>query len=114
MKIHTIRQPATEQQVHEMLEAFGDYIKLAVDVERGVLAGGGGLHADCEQALLDDGSRGASIWGADWRPETREVLFGSFINIRPSHGNRSMLIESRALRERVEAVVRRLLEVRKP
>jgi len=112
MKIHILREPPTEQQVREMLEAIPDYIKLAVDVERGVLAGGGGLHADCEEVLLDDGSRQDNIWGADWEPETREVQFGSLINIRPRQGNRSMLIESRALRERVEAVVRRLLEVR--
>jgi hypothetical protein len=40
-----------------MLEALGDYVKLAVDVRGGILAGGGILHADCESALLEDGSQ---------------------------------------------------------
>ena len=55
--IHLIEEPATPQQVAEMLEMLGSYIELAVDVERGVLAGGGALHADCEGELLETGSR---------------------------------------------------------
>lgn len=44
---------------------FGLRIKLAVDVTREILAGGGELHFDCEQLLLDDGSQQENIWGAD-------------------------------------------------
>jgi hypothetical protein len=53
-----IREPATAEQISQMAEAFnGAMIKLAVDVTRGILAGGGALHADCEQVLLEDGSQ---------------------------------------------------------
>ncbi|MFP5272403.1 DUF5674 family protein [Coleofasciculus sp.] len=31
-------------------------MKLAVDIQRGILAGGGEFHADCETVLLEDGS----------------------------------------------------------
>jgi hypothetical protein len=55
MRIHILRQTPTTQQLEEMLEAQGDFIKLAVDQRRRVLAGGGEMHADCEVALLDDG-----------------------------------------------------------
>jgi hypothetical protein len=55
--VHVIRNRATRQQVEQMLEALDTYIKLAVDVQRGILAGGGVLHADCEAVLLEDGSR---------------------------------------------------------
>ena len=34
---------------------FGDLVKAVVDVERGIMAVGGELHADDEAALLDDG-----------------------------------------------------------
>jgi len=112
MKIHIIREPATEQQISEMLEELRTYIKLAVDVERGILAGGGEYHADAEGPLLRDGSRQDSVWGADWHPDTHIVKFEAMINIRPRLGNRSMEIFSRPLRERVEAIVRRLLEVK--
>jgi len=106
-----VREPATPAQIAEMRAEFGSVIKLAVDLERGVLAGGGELHADCEQALLDDGSRQDDVWGGDWYPDLREVGFESLINIRPRQGNRSLTLQSPALRQRFEAIVRRLLEV---
>lgn len=89
-----------------MLEALQTYIKLAVDVRRQVIAGGGTLHADCEAALLEDGSQQVDIWGADWLPESREVRFESLINIRPKQGNRKMMIEDRDVRATVEQIVR--------
>ena len=59
--IHVIRDRATAQQLEEMQEMLGAYIKLAVDIERGILAGGGALHADCEAELLEAGSQQQSI-----------------------------------------------------
>jgi len=47
---------------------FGDMVKLVVDVERGVVAVGGELHADAEQLLLEQGSRQANLWGANYYP----------------------------------------------
>ena len=110
MKFHIIRQRATEKEMREMLEELTTYIKLAVDTEREVLAGGGEYHADCEELLLEDGSRQENIWGADWYPEPRRVEFGALINIRPRQGNRGMEIEDPKLREKIEVIVRRLLE----
>ena len=104
--IHIVRTHATAQQVQEMLVELESYIKLAVDVRRGVVAGGGGLHADCETALLADGSRQEDVWGADWVPDTQEVTYESLINIRPGQGNFSMELQDLALRARVEEVVR--------
>ncbi|WP_263970522.1 DUF5674 family protein [Leptolyngbya sp. KIOST-1] len=42
--IHIIRQKSEPKQMRQMLEALGIYIKLAVDVERRILAGEGELH----------------------------------------------------------------------
>jgi hypothetical protein len=111
MKIHIVRNHATPEQIHEMLEELQTYIKLAVDVERGILAGGGEYHADCEEALLEDGSRQEHIWGIDWYPEYKTVEFLALINIRPHQGNRGMEIEDLKLRAKIETIVHRLLEV---
>jgi len=91
-------------------QALDSYIKLAVDVRRGVLAGGGELHADCEQELLAEGSQQEDIWGADWYCDTREVGVESLINVRPRQGNASLMIQDPSLRRTVEETVRRLLE----
>ncbi len=89
-----IRSRATPAQMQHTLLPLGIYIKLAVDVERKILAGGSELHADCEQILLADGSQQSDIWGADWYPMKQTVGYESIINIRPSANNRSMMIQS--------------------
>lgn len=108
--IHIIREHATMQQIQDMLNALGSYIKLAVDVRRRILAGGGFMHADCEAVLLEDGSQQTDIWGADWNPTARQVTFESLINIRPQQNNRSLDLVDPDLRKCVEEITGRLLE----
>jgi hypothetical protein len=107
--ILVIRERATKEQLDEMLKTWGVFIKLAVDIDREILAGGSQLHYECEEVLLKDGSRQKDIWGADWFPYTQEVGFESIINIRPSQNNRTMEIQSPEIRERVALITRRLL-----
>ena len=107
--INLIQERATKEQLEEMLEILSSYIKLAVDIERGILAGGAELHADCEAVLLGNGSKQVDIWGADWYPLTQEVGYESLINIRPRQNNRSMEIQDPMIRDRVAQIVQRLL-----
>jgi hypothetical protein len=111
--IHIIRERATRQQLREMLEDLETYIKLAVDIDRDILAGGGALHADCEAALPEDGSKQENVWGADWNPASRHVTYESLINIRTRQNNLSMEILDPVIRERVTRITSRLLEVDK-
>ncbi len=107
-----IRETVTREQIEQMAEQFSaNFIKLAVDVDREILAGGGELYADCEQALLEDNSQQINIWGADWHSETKTVTFESIINIRPRQQNFSMEVQDPALRSKIEQIVRGLLEV---
>jgi hypothetical protein len=106
-----IREPATPEQIEQMSKFSSDFIKLAVDVKQKILAGGGELHSDCEQALLENGSQQADVWGADWHPGTSKVTFESIINIRPQQQNFSMEVQDSVLQTKIEKVVRALLEV---
>ena len=107
--IHLLRARANTQQLTEMLDALGVYVKLAVDIERGIVAGGGPLHADCEAVLLADGSQQEDIWGADWIPATQQIRYEALINIRPRQKNPSMTILDASIRDRVKEIVERLL-----
>jgi hypothetical protein len=83
---------------------FEDMVKYVVDVERGLIGLGGDMHADAEQLLLEDGSRQADLWGANYYPGRGRddcIEYTSLINIRPAAGNRSMEIQDPALRQRV-------------
>ena len=107
--VNLIQERATKEQLEEMLENLSSYIKLAVDIERGILAGGGELHADCEAVLLENGSKQVDIWGADWYPLTQEVGYESLMNIRPRQNNRSMEIQDPMIRQQVAQIVQQLL-----
>jgi len=86
---------------------FSDMVKYVVDVQRGVVAIGGELHADAEQILLDDGSRQTDLWGANYYPGRGPdgcIEYTSLINIRPARGNPSMLVDDPILRDRIKAI----------
>ena len=109
--IYIIEKKAAHGQIAEMLEALKTYIKLAVDIERHILAGGGAFHADCKAELLKAGSKQVNIWGADWYPDSKEVTFKSLINIRPKQNNPSLEVQNPELKEKIEGIVRDLLEI---
>lgn len=107
--IFILSEKATSEHVKEMLKEYETMIKVVVDIRRRILAGGGEMHSDCEAVLLEDGSEQDDLWGANWYPESQEIVFESLINIRPRLGNRSILIQSDGIRRKVEAVSREIL-----
>ncbi|HEX9840811.1 MAG TPA: DUF5674 family protein [Anaerolineales bacterium] len=104
--IYILHNKATIDQLTDMLKEYENMVKIVVDIRRRVLAGGGEMHADCESALLEDGSEQDDLWGANWYPAEQRIAFESLINIRPRLGNRNILIQSEELRQQVESVTR--------
>ncbi len=107
--IYLLETKATPFQLREMLEVYESMIKIVVDIRQRILAGGGEMHADCETVLIEHGSEQDDLWGANWYPDEQRVEFEALINIRPRSGNRSMVIQSEAIRQSVEAVTHELL-----
>lgn len=97
-----LRQSATPEQLELLLQQHKFYIKAAVDIERRILVGG--LHADCEEKLLDDGSRQQNIWAASFMLITGKIIYESMVNLRPRQ-NRSMEILDSNIRERVAQII---------
>ena len=91
---------------------FDDMVKYVADVERGVIAAGGDLHADAEQLLLESGSRQNDLWGANYYPGRGPELcieYTSLINIRPAQGNPWMELKDQGLRDRVRRLTFELI-----
>jgi hypothetical protein len=111
--IQIVRKPLTLDEVRSLArEQFGEMVKAVVDVEQGIMAMGGELHADEEALLLDEGSRQSDLWGINLYPNAapaERVEFDSMINVRPAQGNRSRAVEDAARRERILAIVSRLV-----
>ena len=93
-------------------DGFGDWIKAVVDVSRGIMAIGGGLHADDEALLLAHGSRKQDLWGINLYLEAEGsdwIEFDSMINIRPRDANRSRGVDDHDTRARIRGVVESLI-----
>ena len=94
-------------------EEFGDVVKAVVDVERGIMAVGGELHADEEVILTEkENSKREHTWGINIYPQKSEpewIEFDSMINLKPHYGNRSRDVENSEIREKIKSIVRKLI-----
>ena len=114
MVIEIIDAPITRNRLRDIAAGqFGDFVKAVVDVDRGLMAIGGDLHADEEAKLIDAGSDQRNLWGINLYPDLppgQWVEFDSMINVRPSEGNRSRDVESPHIRERIIAITTSLVQ----
>lgn len=104
-----IRKRATKEEIKKMAEDFEGYIKLVVDVEKEILAGGGERHFEDEQKLLQGGSKQENLWGGGLDLETGEIDYNSIINLRPRQNNPSRDILSMPVRKEFDKIVKDLL-----
>ncbi len=113
MPIRIVNDKISHQELAEVARAlFGDMAKAAVDIERGIMALGGELHADEEAMLLQDGSRPEDVWGVNIypdRPREEWIEFDSMINIRPAQRNRSRNVENPEIRGKIVQIVNKLI-----
>ncbi len=104
-RIQLINEPIEREDLPRMLgQPFPEMVKIVDDLERSRVALGGELHADAEALLLEWGARQEALWGGNYYPGLGEgecIEFTSMINVRPSAGNRSMLVQSRELRTKI-------------
>jgi hypothetical protein len=108
--IEVVRESVTLEHLSAMADAgFGDLVKAVIDVDTGVMAIGGTMHADEEAVLLDLGSRPANLWGINLYPGDHGsagwIEFDSMINLRPSQGNRSRSVDDPETQARIRRIV---------
>lgn len=104
-----VEKHATKEEIEEMAKDLDGYIKLVVDIEKGILTGGGERHVEGEQRLLREGSRQENLWGGGLDLETNEIDYNSIINLRPAQNNPSRDILSFATRKDFDIIVKNLL-----
>lgn len=113
MSMRIIEQVITKDELKKLSqERFGDLVKAVVDIERGIMAVGGELHADEEGILLEQGSKQENLWGINLypdKPDEEWIEFDSVINLRPSQGNRSRGVENSLIQKKIIETVQRLI-----
>lgn len=104
-----IRKKATGDEIEKISQDFAGYIKIVVDVEKNILAGGGERHFDGEKKLLKEGSMQENLWGGGLDTETGEIDYNSIINLRPLQNNPSREILSVEIRKKFDKIVKDML-----
>lgn len=113
MEIKVVQGKITLSELEEFAKArFGDLVKAVVDVEKGIMAIGGELHADEEALLLEQGSKQENLWGINIYPALKGddfIEFDSMINLRPAQNNRTRGVENPELREKIKQIINKLV-----
>lgn len=104
-----IESKASKETLKKAAEDLDGYIKLVVDIEKGILTAGGKMHVEGEQLLLKKGSMQQNLWGGGYDLETKEMDFDSMINIRPNQGNSSREVLAEEVRNKMEEIIKKLL-----
>ena len=103
-----IRKKATKKEIEKMAEDLMGFIKVVVDVENKILAGGGQRHVEGEQKLLQEGSKQNNLWGGGFDTQTKEIDYNSMVNLRPFQDNPSRDILSSEIRKMFDKIVKEL------
>ena len=113
MTIKIIKEPIGVGELMDIAKnQFGNLVKAVVDIEMGIMAIGGELHADEEVALSENGSKRENAWGINLYPERFSndwIEFDSMINIKPQYNNRSRGVENLEIQEKIKKIVNKLI-----
>ncbi len=111
--IRIITSTISRKELKDLAQVwYGQLVKAVVDVERKIIAVGGDMHADEEQALLQDGSKQENLWGLNIYPDKdmkNRIEFDSMINVRPGQHNMSRSVEDKNLQKTIRSIVDRMI-----
>ncbi|MEK7121153.1 MAG: DUF5674 family protein [Patescibacteria group bacterium] len=113
-ELHIIQNPITRTELKKIAgERFGDLVKGAVDIEKGIMVLGGELHIDEALKLVEQfQSKGKDIWGINLYPEKTGddmIEFDSMINLKPDLENRTRGVDSPEIQEKIKNIIHKLI-----
>lgn len=110
MTVSVLVKKATPEEIKLVSKHFSGFIKVVVDIEKGILCAGADRHVDEEQELLKTGSKQSNLWGGGLDLESGEIDYNSMINLRPNQDNPSRDILSVEIRKAFDEVVIKILK----
>lgn len=105
-----LTQKIDPQQLELVKDVYPDYIKIVVDIERNIMAIGGEYHIDCEEVLLQNGSKLENLYGGGYRISTKEVEYMAMSNLKPRLGKTTYEIADPEIREKIYKLTKEFLE----
>ena len=88
-------------------------VKVIVDIDKGIMAVDAPMHADLFECLMrEENSEPQYLWGINIHPGKQGdnfIEFDSMMNYRPGLDNRSKGVESEERREKIIAIIKKLV-----
>ena|SRR3989304_6948053 len=106
-----LNRKITPQEFEQAREAYNDYIKTVIDVEKNILAVGGEYHVDCEEELLKQGSKQENLYGGGYRISTKEVEYMAMSNLKPKLGKNTYEITDEKVRKQLAILTKAYLKL---
>lgn len=103
-----IEHPFNKNDIKQLKDKYGQYIKLTVDLKNRTLVAGSELHADGERILIKKGGESKNIWGGGINLNNLKIDTTAVLNLRPSLENESMEILDSKRRKKFINIVKKL------
>ena len=101
----------TPEEFKGACEVYMDYIKTVIDIEKNILAVGGEYHIDCEEVLLERGSKIENLYGGGYRVSTKEVEYMAMSNYKTALGKTTYEIMDQEIREKLYKLTMEYLKI---
>lgn len=101
----------TSEEFEKAREVYSDYIKTVMDIKKEILAVGGEYHVDCEEVLLNVGSKQENLYGGGYRVSTKEVEYMAMSNFKPALNKITYEIADATVRKKLEELTLRYLKI---
>ncbi len=101
-----LNRKITSEEFEKAREVYNDYIKTVVDVEKNIMAVGG----DCEEVLIEQGSKLDNLYGGGYRISTKEVEYMAMSNFKPALNRNTYEVVDPVIREIIYSITKEYLE----
>lgn len=107
--ILTLDRKITPEEFEQAQEAYSDYIKTVIDIEKNTMVVGGEYHIDCEEVLIRSGSKLENLFGGGYRVSTKEVEYMAMSNYKPALGKTTYEIMDESVRNKLKELTEKYL-----
>lgn len=109
--IVVLNRKITPLEFEQARETYKDYIKTVIDVEKNIMAIGGEFHIDCEEVLIQQGSKIESLYGGGYRVSTGEVEYMAMSNFKPAINKTTYEVTDPMIRQKLYNLTKEYLEI---
>jgi len=106
-----LNKKITPQEFEQAREVYKDYIKTVIDTERNIIAVGGEFHIDCEEVLIQKGSKLQNLYGGGYRVSTKEVEYMAMSNFKPQLNKTTYEVMDPIIRQKIFNLTKEYLEL---